>query len=131
VTRKKSEKPALALVGSAPAIGVQPPFTLGKAGRSLWDRIQGEYDVSDAGGIEMLAQICAAADLAEQLQQEIEADGAVVRSHGTVRSHPAVKDLIAARSFITRGLIKLGLNFEPVRASGGRPGGFAGYGGEP
>jgi hypothetical protein len=86
--------------------------------------VQTEFDVSDAAGIEMLAQICATADLAQRLQEEIENDGAVVRSRGTVRSHPAVKDLIAARSFVTRGLIKLGLNFEPVRASGGRPGGF-------
>jgi hypothetical protein len=120
---KKSRKPLLALVDSEATISIQPPFTLGKAGRSLWDRIQSEYDVSDAGGIEMLAQICAAADLAERLQEEIESDGAVVRSRGTVRSHPAVKDLIAARSFVTRGLIKFGLNFEPVRSSGGRPGG--------
>src|SRR6516165_8120085 len=127
MVRKNPGKPSLALVDSAPTIGVQPPFTLRKAGRSLWDRIQGEYDVSDAGGIEMLCQICATSDLAESLQAEIEADGAVVRSRGTVRSHPAVKDLIAARSFVTRGLIKLGLNFEPVRASGGRPGGFARY----
>jgi len=127
MAKKRSEKhlgaPSLTLVGSS-AIGIQPPFALGKAGRSLWDRIQSEYDVGDAGGIEMLAQICAAADLAERLHEEIENDGAVVRSRGTVRSHPAVKDLIAARSFVTRGLIKLGLNFEPVRSSGGRPGGF-------
>jgi hypothetical protein len=129
MAKKRSGKPALALVGSE-TIGVQPPFTLGKAGRSLWDRIQSAYDVSDAGGIEMLAQICSTADLAERLQEEIENDGAVVRSRGSVRSHPAVKDLIAARSFVTRGLIKLGLNFEPVRSSGGRPGGSFSYGGD-
>lgn len=122
MAKKQSEKPSLTLVGSE-TIAVQPPFALGKAGRSLWDRIQSEFDVSDAAGAEMLGQICAAADLAERLQQEIEVDGPVVRSRGAVRSHPAVKDLIAARSFVTRGLIKLGLNFEPVRSSGGRPGG--------
>jgi hypothetical protein len=32
-----------------------------------------------------------------------------------------VKDEISARAFVVRTLIKLGLNFEPVRASAGRP----------
>jgi hypothetical protein len=102
-------------------IGIQPPFTLGKHGRSLWDRIQADYDVSDSAGIELLGQACAAADLAEQLNEEIQHDGPVVRSRGAIRAHPAVKDMIAARSFVVRTLIKLGINFEPVRASAGRP----------
>jgi hypothetical protein len=123
---KKPRKPLLALVDSEAAIGIQPPFTLGKHGRSLWDRVQAEFDCSDVAGVEMLAQICATADLAEQLQQEIERDGAVIRVRGTIRSHPAAKDMIAARSFVVRGLQKLGLNYEPVRASGGRPGGTFG-----
>ncbi len=123
MAKKHSEKPPLTLVG--PEItGNQPPFTLGKHGRSLWDRIQSEYDVSDSAGIEMLAQACAAADLAERLHEEIERDGAVIRVRGAVRSHPAIRDVIGARSFVVRTLIKLGLDFEPVRASAGRPGGL-------
>ena len=114
------KKPPLSLINPA-TIGIQPPFTLGKHGRSLWDRVQGEYDVTDSGGIEMLAQACAGADLAEQLHDEIERDGAVIRLRGVVRAHPAVKDEIAKRAFVVRTLIKLGLNFEPVRASAGRP----------
>jgi len=115
-----AKKPPLTLVEPA-TIGVQPPFTLGKHGRSLWDRIQSDYDVSDSAGIELLGQACAAADLAEQLNEEIQHDGPVVRSRGAIRAHPAVKDLIAARSFVVRTLIKLGINFEPVRAAVGRP----------
>src|SRR5262245_19291623 len=99
-------KSSLTLVDPA-TIGIQPPFTLGKHGRSLWDRSQREYDVSDSGGVEMLAQACAGADLAAKLQDEIEHDGAVVRSRGgAVRAHPAVKDMLAARSFVVRTLIK-------------------------
>src|SRR6516162_3938053 len=116
---KKSKKPSLALVGSETTIGIQPPFALGKHGQSLWDRIQSEYDVSDPAGIEFLAQACAAADLAERLQEEIENDGTVVRARGGVRSHPAIRDLIAARSFVTRTLTRLGLNYEPLRTSRG------------
>src|SRR5215475_4526086 len=115
-----AKKPPLTLVNPA-TIGIQPPFTLGKHGRSLWDRIQGEYDVTDSGGIEMLAQACAGADLAAKLQDEIEHDGAVIRVRGGVRSHPSVKDLLSTRAFIVRTLTKLGLNYEPLRASAGRP----------
>src|SRR5262245_46809165 len=113
-------KSSLTLVNST-VIGPQPPFGLGKHGRSLWDRIQREYDVSDSGGIEMLAQACAGADLAAKLQDEIEHDGAVIRVRGSVRSHPSVKDLLSTRAFVVRTLTKLGLNYEPLRASVGRP----------
>jgi terminase small subunit-like protein len=119
--RKDSKTPPLTLVGPDTTIG-QPPRTLGKHGRSLWDRILAEYDVNDAADVEMLAQACAGADLAEQLHDEVERDGAVIRIRGAIRAHPAVKDEIAARAFVVRTLIKLGLNFEPVRASAGRPG---------
>jgi hypothetical protein len=69
----------------------------------------------------MLAQACAGLDLAEQLHAEVEHDGAVIRIRGSVRPHPAVKDELAARAFVVRTLVKLGLNFEPVRATAGRP----------
>jgi hypothetical protein len=121
-----SKKQTLSLVDPA-ANGSEPPFALGKHGRSLWDRIQSEYDVSDSAGVEMLAQACAGADLAEQLHEQIQHDGAVLRVRGAVRSHPAVKDEISARAFVVRTLIKLGLNYEPVRASPGRPSGTLGW----
>jgi hypothetical protein len=50
---KKSKKPSLALVDSETTIGIQPPFTLGKHGQSLWDRVQSEFDCSDAAGVEL------------------------------------------------------------------------------
>ena len=75
----------------------------------------------------MLAQACAGSDLAEQLHDEVDRDGAVVRIRGAVRAHPAVKDEIAARAFVVRTLIKFGLNFEPVRSTAGRPGGGFGW----
>jgi hypothetical protein len=121
-----AKKTRLTVVRSEPT-ATQPPYTLGRHGRSLWDRVQAEYDVTDAGGIEMLAQACAGVDIATKLQEEIERDGAVIRVRGSVRAHPAVKDLIATRAFIVRTLIKLGLNFEPVKSSAGRPGAEIGW----
>ncbi len=120
MAKKHSEKPPLSLVGPEIA-GLQPPRTLGKHGRSLWDRIQSEYDVSDAAGIEMLAQACAGEDMAETLHEEIKRDGAVIRLRGAVKAHPAVKDEIACRAFVCRTLTKLGLNYEPVRTVGRPP----------
>jgi hypothetical protein len=76
----------------------------------------------DAGGIEMLAQACQALDRAEALREEIDQDGAVIRVRGTIRDHPALKHELANRAFVVRTLARLGLNFEPVRPSVGRPG---------
>jgi hypothetical protein len=129
MAKKHLEKPPLTLVTSA-ATGTLPPRALGQHGRSLWDRIMSEYDVSDSGGVEMLLQACAGADLAETLHEEISRDGAVIRQRGAVRAHPAIKDEIACRAFVTRTLVKLGLNYEPVRPSLGRPAKGFGWTGE-
>ena len=58
----------LTLVKPETATGQSPPHPLGKYGRSLWDRMAAEYNVSDGAGIEMLYQACAAAQIAEMLQ---------------------------------------------------------------
>jgi Phage terminase, small subunit len=115
--------PPLHLVSDFALTGLNPPRTLGKPGRSLWDRVQLEYSISDIGGIEMLAQACAALDRAEALSAEIERDGAVIKVHGSIREHPALKAELACRSFIVRTLQRLGLDVGPVRSSVGRPGG--------
>jgi hypothetical protein len=124
----KKPKPPLTLVGSqAGATGVQPARDLAVNGRKLWDQVMAEYDIQDAGGLEMLAQACQALDRGEKLREEIDHDGAVIRVRGTVRDHPALKHELACRAFVVRTLARLGLNFEPVRATSGRPGSKAGW----
>ena len=108
----------------------QPPRTLGDPGLSLWNRIMSEYRIEDCGGLEMLAQACQALDRAETLRSEIERDGEVLRLQGTVRDHPALKHELANRAFVVRTLVRLGLNFEPVKPSVGRPG-YGGIGWRP
>jgi hypothetical protein len=108
----------------------QPPRTLGDPGLSLWNRIMSEYRIEDCGGLEILAQACQALDRAETLRSEIERDGDVLRLQGTVRDHPALKHELANRAFVVRTLVRLGLNFEPVRPSVGRPG-YGGIGWRP
>ena len=119
----KKPKPPLKLIGSEGASNwAEPPRNIGPHGRRLWDQVMREYDIQDAGGLEMLAQACQALDRAEALREEIDRDGAVIRVRGTVRDHPALKHELACRSFVVRTLSRLGLNFEPVRPSAGRPG---------
>jgi hypothetical protein len=100
----------------------QPSRPLGEHGRSLWNRATSEYDISDVAGVEMLTQACAALDRAEALATAIQHDGEVIRTRtGNVKPHPAIAAELACRGFITRTLVKLGLNFEPLRAAPGRP----------
>ena len=119
----KKPKPSLKLIGSDGAsTGTQPPRKIGANGRKLWDQVMREYAIEDAGGIEMLAQVCQALDRAEALREEIDQDGAVIRVRGVIRDHPGLKHELANRAFVVRTLSRLGLNFEPVRPSVGCPG---------
>jgi hypothetical protein len=78
------------------------------------------YRIEDEGGIELLAQACAALDRAEALAAAIAEDGAVIRTRSGPKSHPACKDELACRAFVARTLERLGLNVEVVK-SPGRP----------
>jgi hypothetical protein len=99
-----------------------PPRKLGPSGLPLWRSVQEHYRITDSGGTEMLCQLCEAADTAASLQAEIDADGHVIRTKAGPRSHPGLRDLLAARAFIVRTLARLGLDVEPIRAIG-RPSG--------
>jgi hypothetical protein len=80
-----------------------------------------EYDVSDVAGRAMLTQCCETADRISALAEEIERDGAVIRTREGLKDHPCLKPELAARAFLVRTLCRLGLNFEPLHASPGRP----------
>lgn len=116
-----AEKPNLSAVptGIPPAATAPPPpATLGEAGADLWRRVMSAYRIEDVGGLEMLAQCCAACDRAAALAALIERDGAVIYSKYGPRSHPAIKDEIACRGFIVRTVHRLGLDVEPIRTVG-------------
>jgi Phage terminase, small subunit len=109
---------------------ITPPRPLGNHGQTLWNEIQREYAITDTGGVEVLAQICAALDRAEQLSEAIQRDGALVpTSNGTgMRGHPAIKDELSCRTFIVRSLARLGINVSVVPPRGpGRPPKTYGY----
>ena len=115
------KKPSLKLMKPSPVTVPAPSRSLGNHGRSLWDRVMSEYEISDVGGNEMLLQACQALDRAEALRVEIERDGEVLRVRTTVKDHPALKHELACRSFVVRTLARLGLNFETVKPVGRPP----------
>jgi P27 family predicted phage terminase small subunit len=124
------KKPPLSLVTDQSSTEPQPPRKLREYGRSLWDRIQSEYSVADSGGLEMLQLACEALDRIAALREQIDRDGEVIRVRGMIKDHPALKHVEAAEAFIVRTLSRMGLNYEAVKPSVGRPGGrFAGWDG--
>jgi hypothetical protein len=127
---EKPRNPPFSLVSSE-TNGIAPPRPLGPHGTALWERIQAEYGLRDTGGLEILAHLCAALDRAESLKEAIERDGAVVYSRaGVPKTHPAVKDELGCRAFITRSLERLGLNVEAVKPGPGRPAQSMGWTGD-
>src|SRR5688572_2664719 len=115
-------KTPLKVVPSSPLTGSQPPRTLGEAGLSLWRAVTSEYGIEDAGGIEMLAQACAALDRAEACAQHIQRDGEVIRTKAGPQDHPSLKHELANRAFVVRTLGRLGLDVEVVKPVGRPPG---------
>jgi hypothetical protein len=112
-----SKKPNLTIVAPDTTIPA-PPFELGSSGLSLWQRVQSEYAIGDAGGLELLAQICAAADTAAALTAEVERDGPVIRTARGSKPNPCLRDLLNHRAFITRTMTKLGISMEPIKPMG-------------
>jgi Phage terminase, small subunit len=89
---------------------------------AFWQRVQAEFVIGDAGGIEILAQLCAGIDRAESLAEIIAAEGEVIRTRtGALKSHPAVRDEISARQFVLKAISKLGIDLEPQKAVGRPP----------
>jgi hypothetical protein len=98
----------------------RPPHGLGPTGSDLWRRILREYEIHDSGSLEILHQVCQASDLAATLRGEIDRDGVILRtSRGAIKSHPGVRDELACRGFVVRGLQKLGVSLESLAPSSG------------
>jgi hypothetical protein len=114
-------KPKLTVVTGDPP-SVKPPRKLGKHGTNLWHSIMGEYEIADAGGIEMLASACQSLDRAERCRETIDRDGELIRTKAGMREHPLLKHELAARAFVCRTLQRLGLDVEAVKPQGRPPG---------
>jgi len=102
-------------------VGAKPARPLGKHGAALWGAIMAEYEIGDAGGIEMLTAACQQLDRAESLREQIARDGEIVRTKGGLKEHPGLKHELAARAFVVRTLARLGLDVEAIKPVGRPP----------
>jgi hypothetical protein len=117
---KSTETPRFSVIPGAGTL--EPPVSLGPAGAAFWRETQATYHIDDVGGRELLFQICSAKDRIASIAEEIARDGTVIRSRtGVPRSHPAMRDELANRSFVAKGLERLGISSEPVRSVGAPP----------
>jgi hypothetical protein len=116
-----TKKPRLTIVKPASAKPNEAPPSLHEAGATLWQSVTSEYNIDDAGGREMLLQICRAADRAAECAATINEDGPVFNTKHGLKEHPLLKLELASRSFVVRGLHRLGLDIEPTRDAVGRP----------
>jgi hypothetical protein len=99
----------------------EPPTNLREPGQNLWRAVMAEYRITDVAGLTMLAQACASLDRAEALRARIDNEGETIKTPHGIKSHPAIKDELANRSFVVRTLERLGLTVEPVRPVGRPP----------
>ena len=101
---------------------LKPPRKLGQPGGQLWAAVMSEYAIEDSGGVAMLAQACEASDMLATLTAQVEREGPTIRTKGGgAKDHPALRHIIAHRSFIVRTLIRLGLDVEAVKPVGRPP----------
>lgn len=117
----KSRKGGIHLVPTPPEPASDPPRPLADAGLSLWNRLTSCYEFNDEAGREILWQACAGLDRAEGLAVEIRRDGPILQTRAGPKEHPGLRGELAARAFVVRTLSRLGLSYEPVRSTTGRP----------
>ena len=89
---KKPQKVDFTVVGNTSEPGLDrpgPPRKLGKLGLSVWNSLQAEFHITDAGGIELLAQACAAVDRAEALRARIDGEGETIGTRAARTSSTA------------------------------------------
>jgi hypothetical protein len=98
--------------------GGKPIRKLGKHGANLWRSIRDEFEINDAGGLEMLSLACQQLDRAERCRETIDRDGEMIRGKNGPREHPLLRHELAARAFVTRTLQRLGLNIEAIKPVG-------------
>jgi hypothetical protein len=103
----------------------EPPAHLGAPGRELWQSIMRGYEISDPGGLALLATAAEAQDRIASVRAQIDQQGEMLMVRGLPRVHPLCAVERDQRSALVRALRALNLDVEPLRDRGGRqPGGL-------
>jgi P27 family predicted phage terminase small subunit len=105
-----------------PSSGPRPPAHLAAAGRDLWARVVGMFDL-DPHHVPVLLAACEARDRAESCRQRIKREGATFTDRwGQPRPHPLLTVERDARAAMVRCLHGLGLDVVAPGAVGRPPG---------
>ena len=101
----------------------EPPKGLSKPAREFWTRLQGEYEITDAGGLAVLEQAARAFHRAEDARAMLDREGCVMKDRwGQAKTHPAAAVERDARAGVLAALRGLNLDLEPVKKIGRPPG---------
>jgi phage terminase small subunit len=102
----------------------RPPKSLDAAGRELWQELQAEYDISDAGGLRLLRTACECRDLDVAAMAIARSEGLCqTDKYGQKRPHPMLSVARDARAQMLTALKALNLSVEPIQDGPGRPAG--------
>ena len=83
------------------------PQGAGAAGKRLWRSVTSEFDLAEHEQV-LLRQAVRVADLCDQLQAVVEAEGPMLREPGAgPRTHPAVVELRQQRIVLARLIVAL------------------------
>ena len=122
----RSGKPKLSVILSPPEpVSPPPPDGLDATGAALWSELVGTYEWDDPAAYRALLEACFAIQRAERCRKLIDEQGEVAKTKAGLKSHPLLRDEVAARALGCRLLARLGTDLEPIRAIGRPPGGFA------
>jgi phage terminase small subunit len=102
----------------------RPPRNLSGPSKTLWQTIQTQYAIQDAGGLSILTAACEAHQRARQAAAMLKSDGMTIRdARGALRPHPALKIETDNRAQFLSALRLLSLDVEPLERTPGRPAG--------
>jgi hypothetical protein len=91
------------------------------AGKRLWRAVLGEFEFQEHE-MTLLRQAVRVADLCDQLQAVVEAEGPMLRVDGTPRTHPAVVELRQQRIVLARLVVALRVPLGDQEQDGGSAG---------
>lgn len=105
----------------------KPPKTLSAEARGLWASIRDSYDISDPGGLLVLASSFEAFDRMRQAQRRLKREGLTVTDRfGQKKANPLTLIERDSRSAMLAALKQLNLDLEPLEQRPGRPAGRIG-----
>jgi hypothetical protein len=82
------------------------PAGAGAAGKRLWRAVLADFELAEHEQV-LLRQAVRVADLCDELQAVVSAEGPLVRVDGATRTHPAVVELRQQRIVLARLIVAL------------------------